>query len=237
MTKTRVSDLYLDYGAQYAYIIDSVKGRDLKENVKLLMGATFAAQTNVKAKIDSVSYNYYTTSQGYENSLDTLENTENTKGTITFPLSFGFGLGFQKGDKWLVAADFAVQNWSTYQAFNQSASLKNSMRISLGAQYIPNSKASGEGNYPKRMHYRMGIRYAQTALELKNTQLTEYGVSAGIGFPVGRNYLLQNFSMVNIGLEIGQRGTVTNGLIKEQFFKATIGFTINDRWFVKPKFD
>ena len=43
--------------------------------------------------------------------------------------------------------------------------------------------------------------------------------------------------MVNIGLEIGQRGTTTNGLIKEQFFKATIGFTINDRWFAKPKVD
>jgi hypothetical protein len=43
--------------------------------------------------------------------------------------------------------------------------------------------------------------------------------------------------MVNIGLEVGQRGTVTNGLIKEQFFKVTLGFTLNDRWFVKPKFD
>lgn len=249
MTKTRVSDIYFDYGMQMSYTVDSVrykdskdsckpvKYRDLKENVKILLGATFSAQTDVKAKIDSISYTYYQDAQGYERSLDTIENTENSKGTIRFPLSFGFGVGFQKGDKWIVAADFAVQNWSTFQSFNQAANLKNSMRVSLGAQYVPNSKASGEGNYPKRMHYRMGVRYAQTALELKNTRLTEYGVSAGIGFPVGRNYLLQSFSMVNIGVEIGQRGTTTNGLIKEQFFKATIGFTINDRWFVKPKFD
>ena len=237
MTKTRVSDLYLDYGAQYSFTIDSVRGRGLKEHVKILMGATFSTQTNVKAKIDSVSYNYYTDAQGYQRSLDTIENTQNTKGTLTFPLSFGFGLGFQKGDRWLVAADFAVQNWSTYKAFDQSAGLKNSMRISLGTQYVPNSKASGQGNYIKRMHYRIGVRYAQTAIELKNTQLTEQAVSAGIGFPVGRNYLLQSFSMVNIGLEVGQRGTVSNDLIKEQFFKVTLGFTLNDRWFVKPKFD
>jgi hypothetical protein len=236
MTKTRISDWNLDYGAQYSVTLDSFKGRDLKENVKILMGATFSAQTNLKAKIDSVSYSYYKDPQGYERSIDTIENIENAKGTITFPLSFGFGLGFQKGDRWLVAADFAVQNWSTYQAFNQSPGLKNSMRVSLGTQYVPNSKA-GKGGYAKRMHYRVGVRYAQTALELKNTRLTEYAASAGIGFPVGRNYLLQNFSMVNIGFEIGQRGTTTNGLIKEQFFKTTIGFTINDRWFVKPKFD
>jgi hypothetical protein len=137
----------------------------------------------------------------------------------------------------LVAADFAMQNWSSYQAFNQSQGLKNSMRVSVGMQFVPNSKASGLDNYYKRLHYRVGGRYAQTALELKSTQLTESAVSVGIGFPVGRNFLLQSFSMVNIGVEFGHRGTTANGLIKENFFKATIGFTINDRWFVKPKFD
>ena len=83
----------------------------------------------------------------------------------------------------------------------------------------------------------MGGRYAQTLLELKNTPLTEYGLSLGVGLPVGRNFLLQNFSLVNIGIEVGQRGTTQKGLIKEQFIRATIGFTINDRWFVRAKFD
>ncbi len=236
-TTTRVSDVFFDYGAQYSYSIDSIRGRDLKDNVQILIGATFAAQTSVNAKIDSLSYSYFNNSTGFEVVKDTIEITQNTKGKITLPLSFGFGVGFKKGNRWLVAADFAMQNWSSYQAFNQTQGLKNSMRVSVGMQYIPNSKASGLDNYYKRLHYRLGIRYAQTALELKSTQLTESAVSFGIGFPVGRNFLLQNFSMVNIGVEAGYRGTTTNGLIKENFFKATIGFTINDRWFVKPKFD
>jgi len=233
-TTTRVSDFYLDYGAQYAYTIDSVKGRELKEKVKLLAGVTFSAQTNVKARIDSLSYSYFNTSSGVEVVKDTIENTQNTKGEITLPLSFGFGLGFKKGDKWLVAADFAIQNWSSYQAFNQTQGLKNSMRVSLGIQWVPDPKST---KYFKRVNYRIGGRYAQTALELKNTPLTEFAGSIGIGFPVGRNYLLQTFSMVNIGAEMGQRGTITNGLIRENFLKVTVSFTINDRWFVKPKFD
>lgn len=237
VTITRIGDFYLDYGAQYSYTFDSLNGRDLKENVKLLFGATFAAQTNLAAKIDSLSYTYFNNSSGYEIGKDTIQNIQNIKGTIQFPLSFGFGLGIKKGDKWLIAGDFAVQNWSTYMAFNKSQELKNSMRVSLGAQYIPNSKANGKGSYAKRMNYRLGGRYAQTLLELKNTPLTEYGISFGLGFPVGRNFLLQNFSLVNIGVELGQRGTTQNGLIKEQFIRATIGFTINDRWFVRPKFD
>jgi hypothetical protein len=237
VTTSRISDMYFDYGAQYSYTFDSLKGRDLKDNVKLLLGATFAAQTDVSAKIDSISYSYFTNSAGYEIVKDSIETTKNTKGKITFPLSFGFGIGLKKGDRWLVAADFAMQNWSSFQTFNQSQGLKNSMRVSVGTQFVPNSKSSGLDNYYKRINYRIGARYAQTALELKGTQLTEQAVSIGLGFPVGRNYLLQNFSMVNIGVEVGHRGTTNNGLIKENFFKATVGFTINDRWFVKPKID
>ncbi len=230
-----VSDIYLDYGVQYSFTLDSLKGRDLKDNVKILLGATFSAESNVSAKIDSLSEAYYLSSAGYTAGNDTIQNKQGTNGEITFPLSFGFGIGLKKGDRWMVAADFAMQNWSSYQAFNQSQGLKNSMRVSLGAQYVPDAKALGLNNYYKRMHYRIGIRYAQTALELKGTQLTEHAASFGLGFPVGRNYLLQNFSMVNIGVEYGERGTITNGLIKENFFKLTLGFTINDKWFIKPK--
>lgn len=255
-TSTRIDGLYFDYGMQLSYNIDSVssrnytdtlstkrdtcrplKYRQLDHKVKLLFGVTFAAQTNVHATIDSLSYSYFNNSLGYEIVKDTIENTKGTQGNVTLPLSLGFGVGFKKGDRWLVAADFAIQNWSSFQAFGQSQGLKNSMRVSLGAQFVPNSRGNGEGSYVRRMHYRIGARYVQTALELKNTPLTEFAASLGIGFPVGRSFILQNFSMMNIGVEVGQRGTTTNGLIKENFLKATIGFTINDRWFQKPKFD
>jgi hypothetical protein len=233
-TTTQVSGLYFDYGMQYAINIDSIHHRDLKDNVKIVIGANFAAQTNITAKIDSLSYSYFNNSLGYEIVKDTIENTKGAKGNITLPLSFGFGIAIKKGG-WLVAADYAAQNWSQYKLFNQTQGLKNSMRVSLGAQFIPSSKINA--SYPERMNYRIGVRYAQTALELKNTPLVEYAGSIGIGFPVGRNWLLRTFSMVNIGVEVGQRGTITNGLIKENFLKATVGFTINDQWFQKPKID
>lgn len=236
-TTTRFGDMYFDYGVQYAHTIDSIRGRDLKENVQILFGATFAAQTDVSAKIDSLSVTYFHSPAGYDIVKDTVEYVEGHKGTVTLPLSFGFGIGFRKGTRWLVAADFAMQDWSSYQAFNQNQGFKNSMRVSVGAQYIPNLKASGMKNYLKRVNYRIGGRYSQTALELKNSQLTEYAATLGFGFPVAGNYLLRSFSMVNIGLELGERGTTTNGLVQEKFFRATLGFTINDRWFQKTKYD
>jgi hypothetical protein len=234
---TRISGINLDYGAQYAFTIDTIKGRGLKDRVKFIIGATYSSQTSINARVDSMAISYFSTGDGYEFVKDTTSKVKNAKGSITLPLSFGFGLGFKKGDKWFVCADFAVQNWSSYKVLNKTQGLNNSTRISMGAQYMPNSKSVGLNNYYKRMQYRIGVRYAQTAIELKNTPLTEYAGSFGLGFPVGRNYILQNFSMVNIGVEFGQRGTLTNGLIRENFFRAMIGFTINDRWFIKPKID
>jgi hypothetical protein len=236
-TTTKFSDVYLDYGLQHSFNIDSLRGRDLKENVRIMIGATFSAQTKVNATIDSLSVNYFNNSGGYEIVKDTIKLVKGTQGTVTLPLSFGFGLGFRKGERWLVTSDFAIQNWSNFQKFNQDGGLRNSMRVALGAQYIPNPRAVGIENYTKRINYRMGLHYSQTYLELKNTQLAEYGISAGIGLPVGRSFAFQNFSMVNISVEFGTRGTTNNGLIKENYLKAIIGFTINDKWFIKPKFD
>jgi len=231
-TTTRVSDFYFDYGMQYAYTVDSVKGRDLKDNVKVMVGATLATQTNLNARVDSLSYSYF-----YYNNIvvvkDTITNSTGSKGAITIPLSFGVGLAFKKGDRWLVAADYAVQNWSKYKAFNQLPGFKNSTRISLGIQYIPDR----EGSYLKRVNYRVGGRYAQTMIVINNYQLTEQAVTFGVGLPVGTYRLLQSFSMVNIGMELGIRGTTAHNLLKEQFFKVSLGFTLNDRWFVKPKYD
>lgn len=234
---TRFNDVYFDYGAQYSFTIDSLKGRDLKQNVKVTIGATFAPMTPIDARVDTLSVNYFYSSIGTEIVKDTIALSQNTKGTIDLPLSFGFGMSVKKGDRWMISGDWAVQNWGEFKTFDKSAGLKNSMRVSLGAQYVPNAKAVGTGNYLKRVNFRLGGKYSQTALELHDTRLVEYGVTAGLGFPVGRNFMLQNFSMVNIGAEFGQRGTIDNGLIKENYIKINLGFTINDRWFVKPKFD
>ena len=37
--------------------------------------------------------------------------------------------------------------------------------------------------------------------------------------------------------ELGQRGTISNSLVRERFVNLNLGFTLNDKWFIKPKFD
>lgn len=236
-TTTRIGDVYLDYGVQYAYTIDTVNGKALKEKFKLLFGAAFANETELTAKMDSLAYTYLTSSN-YEIVKDTIQNVESVKGNIRMPLSFGMGIGVKKGERLLIAGDFRIQNWGSYALFDKTQGLKNSMSASLGAQYSPFLEGNTKGNYLKTINYRAGIRYSETPMELKNTRLKEYSFALGFSLPVDFSYDYKKYmSRLNIGVEIGQRGTTVNGLIKEQFIKGTVSFSINDKWFKKIQYN
>ena len=69
-------------------------------------------------------------------------------------------------------------------------------------------------------------------MKINGSAIDEFGISFGLGLPVG-----QFFSNANIGIEIGQRGTIDNNLIEEDFVNIQIGLSLNDRWFVKRKYN
>ena len=146
-----------------------------------------------------------------------------------FKLSFGGGFVFKNPGRWQIGMDYLQQSWSKYQAFGQSDALADSRRISGGGEIsVGKDKITGKG----KTFLRLGGYYSQTFLQLKNTQLTDYGITFGIGLPIARRS-----SMVNLAFEVGQRGTTANDLIKEQYVNLRIGFTFNDKWFLKRKYD
>jgi hypothetical protein len=101
------------------------------------------------------------------------------------------------------------------------------------ASLSPHS-ASPSG-YWKKVRYRAGFRYHQTYLNLRENQLTEYGISFGLGLPSRR--VQSDKSSINVGFEIGTRGTTENNLINETFFTVHVSLNIYDRWFYKRKYD
>jgi putative outer membrane protein len=42
---------------------------------------------------------------------------------------------------------------------------------------------------------------------------------------------------LDLGIELGQRGTVKNNLIRENFLNFTIGINFANKWFEKQYFD
>ncbi len=100
----------------------------------------------------------------------------------------------------------------------------------IGGFYIPNY--NGYGSYWKRVVYRAGFRMEETGITVNGQDINEFGISFGVGLPVGRL-----FSNVNLGFEVGSRGTKDAGLIQENFFNAFLSLSLNDKWFQKRYID
>ncbi len=227
---TRVRDLYYTFGAQYKM--------QFKKNWSVALGATGGLQSNINVTRTDMAYTYVNI-YGIESAKDTPIKPIEVKDNITIPLSLGGGAVIKNGDKLLLGFDYSMQNWSVFNSFGQSGLLKNSERISVGLQYIPNKGAGSKEPYFKKIYYRIGFRYTDTYLELKNTALKDYAITFGAGLPLRKVKVGETYSqsVVNIGFELGQRGTIENDLIREKYFNVFLSFTLNDRWFIKRKYD
>lgn len=225
-------DILLKGGLQYKCKLSS--------SWSALFGATGSLQTNVNMSSTTLSETYRYRFN-IDQVRDTIEYTPDVKGSVKLPAMFGFGVGFRKNDKWLLTADFSTQNWSSFDSFGQKGLLGNSNRISAGMQYWPDRNGQTAGHsYFRRVAYRAGVRYSNSYLVLNNNApLTDMGVSIGFGLPVrplrqGENV---SFGIVNLSFEAGQRGTIENNLIRENYVRAMISFTINEKWFLKRAYE
>ena len=158
-------------------------------------------------------------------------SVEDTK--IKLPSKLSFGSGFGQVKKWLVGGEITlIQNSVMSNRFTDinGATFENSVRYSLGGFFIPNYNSYS--SYYKRMVYRGGLRYENTGLVIQDKPITDFAANIGLGMP-----LSGTFTNINIGLEIGKRGTKYYNLVEENYINLSVGLSLSDKWFVKRKFD
>ena len=158
-------------------------------------------------------------------------SVEDTK--IKLPSKLSFGSGFGQVKKWLVGGEITfIQNSVMSNRFTDinGATFENSVRYSLGGFFIPNYNSYS--SYYKRIVYRGGVRYENTGLVIQDKSITDFAANIGLGMPLGGT-----FTNINIGLEIGKRGTKYYNLVEENYINLSVGLSLSDKWFVKRKFD
>jgi hypothetical protein len=136
---------------------------------------------------------------------------------------------------WFVGAEYTLQNTSEFSNpfyANQATAFENASQVSVGGFFIPNYRAFS--GYFKRVVYRAGFNYSNTGLVIKGEPINEFGISFGLGLPVGTRAL---FSNANVGIEYGQRGTTNQNLIQENFLTLNLSLSLNARWFRQRKYD
>tara|TARA_B100001175_G_C19514512_1_gene646338 strand:- start:8066 stop:9328 length:1263 start_codon:yes stop_codon:yes gene_type:complete len=222
----------------------SVSGLDLKisshmeipvlEDLELQVMLSYAPQVNLTST-NSRFFNtrpYSGTSNfGSNVEIDLIDFGLN-KTNIRIPHIISFGLGVGEERKWFTGAQYtmnAMGNFSHKFLSLANVDYQNAYQFSLGGFYIPDY--SSITSYWKRIVFRMGFRHELTGIVVNNFGLKESGINFGIGLP------LAGFSNTNIGFEYGSRGGVDDNLFKENFWSFRVGFSLNDKWFIKRKFN
>ncbi|WP_179348007.1 hypothetical protein [Winogradskyella pacifica] len=161
-----------------------------------------------------------------------LGEQKSTKLTLPATVSFGVGVGDPKS--WFVGTEYTYQSSADFSnpVFpNQNSTFENSSRIAVGGFFIPDYNAFS--GYLKRVVYRAGFNFANTGLVVKDESIKEFGISFGLGLPVGTRNM---FSNANLGLEFGKRGTTNQNLIQENFINLNVSLSLNSRWFEQRKY-
>ena len=210
----------------YYYELGLMYKKELANDKELSFGLTANNNSTLRTKRTNI---VETISGDYEIVKDTASNIVEW-GEVTLPRYISTGLTYRDGEKWLLVADYSMQNWADYTLLGESDDLSNSMRLSGGLQYTP--EFNSVTKYYKRMQYRLGAAYSNTPLTWNDTQLKEMSVSFGFGIPVRKSR-----TKYDVSLSLGQRGTTDNSLIKEQFVKFGLSVSYDGIWFVKRKYD
>ncbi|MDT0645774.1 hypothetical protein RM545_03650 [Zunongwangia sp. F260] len=150
---------------------------------------------------------------------------------FALPGQFTLGGGIGEPRKWFIGGEYNSIGKSSFLLNNSDdAEYMDAAQYRVGGYYIP--RYNSFTSYLGRAVYRGGFRYEETGLQLNNQSINEFGISFGVGLPVGAQ-----FSNLNLGIEYGQRGTTDSGLIQENFFKVSIGLSLNDKWFERRRFN
>lgn len=175
-------------------------------------GQIFAGETNVDI------------SQYYQSSQSIIYSREGEWMAYDVPLNYGGGLGFTYRGKYFLTADYEATPWGTING----GQYKDRQVFSVGIE-----KMSQESlKYMERIAYRAGFRYDTGYFDVNNITVNDLRFSAGFGMPMQKSR-----STINVSMELGQRGTLNAGMIRERYGKLTVALSFHDYWFIKRKID
>lgn len=240
--RSNLSGLSFNFGLSYRAMIS--------EKLQLISGITYSPETNLASRnersLSTIAISSSTEQEFVNNTVDLDLAALGLKETdLVMPSKFSVGAGIGAPRKWFLGAEYTSLKTSDFSndLYDSSATTyEDGYTFSLGGFFIPDytSYTTTLSSYLKRVTYRAGLRFEKTGLNINNESIDEFGISFGLGLPLGSsntNNINGVFSNVNFGCEIGKRGTTNNNLIKENFINFQISLSLNDKWFEKSKYN
>ena len=204
-------------------------------NVSMTLGATYRLGTELKGYTTEYRYaNLSTISDTLRHNIDTLAGAG-----LRIADEIGVGIALKGGDKWVAEFNYLRSDWSKSgfdraNGFSISGDSKFSSTVSqsfrAGFELVPNR--NDIRYFYKRCAYRGGVYYDQAYYKLDGNNVNSMGVTLGVTLPVFRWY-----NGLTLGVDLGQRASTRNNMIRERYAMFVVGFNVHDIWFQKPRYN
>lgn len=168
---------------------------------------------------------------------DSLDNSLTSIGTITLatntyktklPFKFGAGASFMWKDNYTFMLDYYFQKFSEFSENDiVSPFMQDYFKLSIGFEY--NDIETRSNSFWDHVMLRGGLSYEQSQYKINGTGLNQYSVFAGCSLPLSYD------NTIDLGFQYGTRGTTANNLVKENFFRFTVGLSIGELWFIRTE--
>jgi hypothetical protein len=223
-----------NYGG-ISFNIGAVYQTKFNEKLDWTASATFMPASTLNSSITRETATITYSSSGNEVVVNDPITQSIDDDEVKLPSRLTFGSGIGEARKWFAGAEYTFQDSNELgNRFDNVtiAGFESGHKIAVGGYYIPNYMSFN--SYLSRITYRAGLKYEKTGLVVNNESINDYGFTLGLGLPLSQ---VIGASNLNIGFEMGRRGTTTAGLIQENYMNVFVSLSLNDRWFIKRRFE
>lgn len=216
----------------FNFTVGTAYQKKLEQDKKLTLGATLTFGNTGILETQYINSTYFYTAGQVKNDVSIIES-KYSKNQDLIPLGFSAGAGYGKDGKWFLGTqvDYSKSeiNFLTAPFTNQ-----NSYKISAGGWYLPNF--NNFRNYFSRVTYRYGAYYEKGNLSYNGSSVNQFALTGGMSLPF-ENKSASRMSGIDIGIELGKRGSLNNNLIRQNFVNVRVALNFADKWFNKRLYD
>ena len=208
--------------------------QNLGGNVSMVIGATYKLSTGMKGYATNYRYAVQSSvTDSLRHHVDTLAASG-----LRFGDELGVGLSIRGGDKWNAEFNYLRSDWRKSGMDKAAGFAVNgesvftttvSQSFRAGFEYVPNR--NDIRYYMKTCSYRLGFYYDRAYYKLDGNNVNSMGVTLGITLPVFKYH-----NGISLGVDLGQRASTRNDMIRERYATFVIGFNIHDLWFRKIQY-
>ena len=145
------------------------------------------------------------------------------------PLEIGVGISKRFKNNLNMTFDYEKSFWSNTSQSELYGDFVNQDRFALGFTYRAKKDFR---KYWDKVQYAMGANFDNGHLEVDRKRVNNAAISIGLSLPIENT-----LTTLNISYSYGQKGKISDNLIKENYHKLSLNLSLDGIWFVKRKIE